>query len=334
MTDRDADPGRGFREWAQHAHGSPLYRHLAEQVAEDQEVLDIAAEFARGPRQNLLFATVHALLRPDDRLAEWYPSLHDDARTPDADTYPAFRAFVLDHRDALLELGDSRYVQTNEPRRCGVLLPYVVDEAERLGEPVHLIEIGAAAGLNLCMDRYAYAYGSGRAFGTASLVLEVEDRGAVPVPNRPPWVQHRVGIDLHPLDVNNPSDAAWLNALVWPEQDDRRQRLNAAMGIRRMTQIETVPGDASRLLSGVARQLPTSGPVVIFHSFTLNQFSPDQTAALDEALADIARRRSVTRIGWEYWERDLAWPEVRVGFGDHVRTVARAHPHGDWVEAA
>lgn len=38
----------------------------------------------------------------------------------------------------------------------------------------------------------------------------------------------RAGLGLNPLDVTEPADVAWLEALVWPEHHHRRDRLRAA----------------------------------------------------------------------------------------------------------
>lgn len=62
----------------------------------------------------------------------------------------------------------TRRTQTNEVARCALLLPVLT----RLPAPLALIEVGAAAGLGLRLDRWAYRYvtqtgigGSARATG-------------------------------------------------------------------------------------------------------------------------------------------------------------------------
>jgi hypothetical protein len=43
----------------------------------------------------------------------------------------------------------------------------------------------------------------------------------------------RAGLDLNPLDLTNPADVAWLEALIRPEHTHRRARLRAAGAGRR-----------------------------------------------------------------------------------------------------
>ena len=52
-----------------------------------------------------------------------------------------------------------------------------------------------------------------------------------PVPTAPPRVTWRAGLDLDPVDISDPNQAAWLEALVWPEQSDRLAKLRIAMRI-------------------------------------------------------------------------------------------------------
>ncbi len=47
-----------------------------------------------------------------------------------------------------------------------------------------------------------------------------------------PEVVWRGGLDLNPLDVRDDDAVRWLQTLVWPEHEDRRARLTAAVGLR------------------------------------------------------------------------------------------------------
>ena len=112
---------------------SPLYEQLALGVADDPAVQAVLARVAPAKQQpNLLFATVSFLggVQPG---------------------YGAFRAFVLDHADAVVATLQTRRTQTNEVARCATLLPVLA----RLRGPLALLEVGASAGLCLLPDRYA-----------------------------------------------------------------------------------------------------------------------------------------------------------------------------------
>ncbi len=63
------------------AHHSPLYSRLSEGIANDPELLALAAEAESGPVSNLFLAAVHSLLlagkRKPHSLADFYPSVSE-----------------------------------------------------------------------------------------------------------------------------------------------------------------------------------------------------------------------------------------------------------------
>lgn len=64
------------------------------------------------------------------------------------------RGWLHDRRDEIVATILTRRTQTNEPARCATLLPLLA----ALPQPLALLEVGAAAGLCLLPDRYAYDY--------------------------------------------------------------------------------------------------------------------------------------------------------------------------------
>ena len=298
-----------FARWGEHARESPLYQELAARVSEDDELIALVADIEHLPRPNMLFGAVQFLLGTDHELSRFYASRTESPVGP-AGAFPIFKEFALDHADEIL-----------------------MREADRLGEPVHLIEVGASAGLNLCLDRFQYDFG-GLEFGHSDVHLRVELEGDVDVPTRAPYVQRRVGIDKNPVDLNDPDDLRWLESLIWPEQVERRRRLRSAVRVRATVQVEMVRADASSAIGGVIDRLPTAGPAIVFHAFTINQFNEEQRARFDRALEGASARRSITRIGFEYWEGTDDWPEIRVGLTEaSLEPMMQAHPHGAWVRA-
>lgn len=116
---------------------------------------------------NLFLAAVqHLLLKGTPHpLSEFYKS---SDRTADRaeDPNPKFRSFCLEHIEEIRRLISARSVQTNEVGRSALLLPaFVLVSRQAQRRPLHLVEIGASAGLNLLWDRYGYDYGDGQRYG-------------------------------------------------------------------------------------------------------------------------------------------------------------------------
>jgi uncharacterized protein DUF2332 len=238
------------------AHGlSPTYERLASAVSRDDDVLARLASLPPASRQpNLLFAVVRLLGGPVDDPA-------------------AFHAYTLAHWPRIEAELRWRRTQSNEPGRCAVLLPVLA----ALPQPLALLEVGASAGLCLYPDRYSYRFGD-RAIGSGEPVLECAVSGAAP-PSVRPEVVWRAGLDLHPLDVTDPADTAWLEALIWPEQGHRRARLRAAAALVAAEPPLLVRGDLVDDLPALAARAPAGATLVVFHTSVLYQVAPSRRAA-------------------------------------------------------
>lgn len=335
-----AESSELLRNWAEQIPTSPLYRHLAMQISTDPDVISLVESMAHAPRHLLLFAAVQDLLLAgaDDELAEWYPSLTTDPR-PVATSYPPFRRFALEHREELLRRGQTRYVQTNEVRRCALLLPALCRAVGSMGS-FHLVDIGTSAGLNLSFDRYRYEYRPthpDRPVTTwgdqgARPRLTCESRGVTPDLPRAIEVRHRVGLDLHPVDPADPADRRWLEALIWPEHHERRATLREALDAARP--VETVQGDAIDLLPEVLGALPPGEPVVAMHSYILLQLSDDERRGLDAVVDEARRHRPLARISLEHWSLDEEASRLWYDEGEGWLELATAQPHGEWIDLA
>ncbi|MEV8503402.1 DUF2332 domain-containing protein [Actinoplanes sp. NPDC051475] len=228
---------------AREARGvSPMYEKLASAVSRNGELLARLGGLPEAKRQpNLLFGVVRLLGGPVDDPA-------------------AFHDYVLAHWPAIATEMGRRITQTNEPGRCAVLIPVLA----ALPQPLALLEVGASAGLCLYPDRYAYRYGD-HVVGTGEPVLDCAAEGA-PLPDRRPEVVWRAGLDINPLDVTDPADVAWLEALIWPEHTHRRARLRAAAAVAAAEPPVLVRGDVLDDLPDLAAQAPPSATLVVLHS--------------------------------------------------------------------
>lgn len=196
---------------------SPLYEEWAAAIAKDPDVLALIDQLPRPKRQpNLVFAAARLAGAP---LAP----------------YPEFREWLLAQWPAVEPIIQARMTQTNEAGRCAVLLPLL----SRIEGPVALIEAGASAGFCLYPDQYSYRYLTETgdhilhpAAGASRAELPCTLTGTA-IPEQLPDVVWRAGIDLFPLDVQDPEDMTWLETLVWPEHQDRRDRLRAVTPLTR-----------------------------------------------------------------------------------------------------
>ena len=250
---------RTTRDWyldfAAEARGnSAVYERLALAVADDAELirrLDGLPEPKRQP--NLLFGATRYLGGPVD----------DPTR---------FHEWMVEHWDEVADVMRQRRTQTNEAGRCAVLLPVLA----RLPQPLALLEVGASAGLCLYPDRYRYRYGD-HVCGPedATVALDCVVNGPVPLPTAMPTVVSRAGLDLNPLNASDEGDVRWLEALVWPEQEYRRERLRAAAAIARADPPLLVRGDLLDDLAALAAQAPAGATLVVFHSSVVT-YVPDR----------------------------------------------------------
>jgi hypothetical protein len=266
----------------------------------------------------------------------FYPTL-SGTPIPDADPYPIFRAFCLAHTDAIVELLRTRRVQTNEVRRCALLLPaFGLVAAQAQARPLTLIELGPSAGLNLLWDRYGYDYGLGWIVGdpTASLQLTCELRGAhqPPIPRRLPQVASRCGIDLYPVDLHDQQAIDWLRALIWPEQLERLARLERAIAVARSDPPVIHAGDALNRLPTLLATVPERTVACVFHSFVINQFTDEGRARLRQILEQYGAQRDLFCIGILGIS---SYPELSllsfVGGVQTERVLATCSGHADWL---
>lgn len=252
------DTSSKYRSFAEvEARGnSEIYEEWGNGVADDLEVLALIDRLPEPRRQpNLVFGASQHLGAPPG-------------------SYKSFRQWAIVNWTDIEQLARTRTTQTNEAGRAAVLLPIL----GLLTGPISLIEVGASAGLCLYPDRYSYLYDAHRYLhpedGPSTVLLECATTGHPPLPDKIPEVVYRAGIDLNPLDVTDADDMKWLESLVWPEQEQRRQRLRSAAAIARRNPPHLISGDLNSTVADLVEQAPLDTTIVVFHSAVLNYVVP------------------------------------------------------------
>jgi hypothetical protein len=139
----------------------------------------------------------------------------------DDDPGPLFLDTCHQLRSPLLEVLETRHVQTNDCGSSSLIEPALIWLTQRLRGPYWLIDVGASAGLDLLfLDQYRIDDGRHGATGPPDSPVHIWCEvfgGHPPIADRSPDFVGRVGIDLSPVNLSDPSDARWLLACVWPD---------------------------------------------------------------------------------------------------------------------
>jgi len=334
-----------FRLFAHFARagGSALYERLTLAIAEDPDMLALAAKVREGqPQANILFAAVHALLLSgvNDPLKEYYPSCGGRRAANDRDVYAAFRAFVARHRGPLESILASRVTNTNEVGRSALIYPALDLTARESGAPLQIIEIGPSAGLNLNWHSYGYRYTDELgeivlARGGADLVLRsrLVGMGRPALSADLPPVASAFGLELNPVNLASETERLWLRALVWPERLDRVAQLEAALAIAAAHPPPIVQGDAVLDLGNELDRFPLGAPVTLVDTLVTYQFDERAQRRFEASLLEASQARPIYRISAEsHGPSCFLDLFLYQGTSREARRLAECDPHGGWLK--
>lgn len=384
-----------------------LYRAICEGAAADDAAASLLSVARPGQARPVLFlAALHDLVlrRTDLGLARWYPSV-TGGEVPDGDPWPEVRTACIEHADELRDVIATRATQTNEVNRVVHLAPLVAHAcADVVDTPVALVEMGCSAGLLLGLDRYRIEvsppesdrpvvleappleggrpgtdrFGVGRPGGGGRPLVFGDPGSDVVCAGRQrdgpsvaalalPSIIERVGLDLHPVMLDDAREVRWLEACLWPDLPGRLPRFRAAVRALRPDPPEVVAGDMVADLASVARSARavasaslaadgsgTGAPVhlVVFSSWALTYVQRERRGEVAATLADLAA--DGRPVSWLTAEPPGCVPDVPAPeglAGIHTETGAgtvlgarrwrggrelppavwgTAHPHGAW----
>jgi hypothetical protein len=332
-------------------------------VAAHEELLDALAVLPPGHLPALLASAAIRWIVQREKpppLAGYFPEPGGPQPAFDDGFFPAAGAFFSARREDIVAACRGRRYQMNEVARCTQVALGLAAMAAP-DQPIALVDLGTGAGLGLHLDRYRYQVGT-HAFGprTAALSLRCDLRGAqTPQAAGLPPITGRAGIELRPVDLQDPRARAWLQACAPPEAS-ALARLAAAVEVARRHPAPIVAGDVVTALPGVLEGFPPGQPVVVVDAYLAVFLSGEQRAELMAIMAGAARTRPVTWLSLDplvplgptgnrsvqgldlpaTLVRDYQEQGVFALLGsrtfhsrrDRGRLLARAHPSGQWVE--
>ena len=340
---------RGFvnRVRAQALHcrraGSPLTAAILDGAAGDLEAGGPTAALL-GPHVEdpvgsvpalRLAAALHRMVleRRAPALAVHYPSVGGTL----GDVWPVAREVIGENRDLLGELM-LRPVQTNEVGRSTALLGGLFHAVRATALPVRLLEVGASAGLNLHVDRFAHVLGNGTVLGDRTSPVQLVDpwTGELPPYDVPLEIAERRGCDPAPLDPTSVADRLTLTSCVWADQVVRFERLRGALLVAAASPVPVEPSPASAFLERELASPHGDVVTVVWHSVVrqyLGRVERERVAALIAAAGARATTRAplvhlaleperLADTTIEFQVRLTTWP------GGEQRVLADCEGHG------
>jgi hypothetical protein len=332
--------------------GSRLYADVLGAVIDDVAAGGVCAAVL-GPHSGDSFASalplrflgaVHRLVLEGraSALAAHYPSA---GGAPGPGLVADFLDAVAELRPSVeARLGDT--VQTNEVGRSAVLAPGFALVARRSGLPLRVLEVGASGGLNLRWDRFWYDTGSStlgdpaspvrfervwQSAGAGAATTAVGGAPGVPDLHGPVEVVERAGCDRHPIDLGTDDGRLTLRAYLWPDQVERRGRLEAAFAVAARHPVDVTRDDlgawAERRLAEPARGVAT----VVVHSIVWQYVSRPSRDRLRAALRTAGTRATADApVAWLRFEPAGSVGDLRLTWwpGGTETVLATAEYHG------
>ena len=270
-----------FREQADWCRtlGSPFMGGLCLAFADNFEaggiIAGLVADWPANPRKDALALRLagclhHAVLTGRaPELARTYPASDPDWTM--SKVWPAAQGWLAGNRDWVTAFLESP-PQTNETRRCIALLPGFLELAHRFGMPMHILELGASAGLNQNWDSYSYSTSSWKRPHRPDRGVTITTDWQLDPPrylDAQPHVESRAACDLSPFDLSDPEQVMRLKCYTWPDQEERLSRLDAAVRLAQEAGTSVEKADAADWLARKLETRPAKGLTVVFHSVFL-----------------------------------------------------------------
>ena len=250
-----------------------------------------------------------------------------------AESFQLLISFCTQHSDELLQLFQTKSVQTNEVQRASYLYPIFSEIAEEAKLPLSLFEIGTSAGLLLNLDGYRYEIEQEPpiSFGNENspLTLFAKNYGTPITSVKSLNILHRIGIDLNIIDLQDSDEFLWLNSLIWPEQIIRKENLEKAIAIHRQYSKLLLTGDFRNLIPPLfeTHGLKNS-QIIIFHTHVANQFPATLKSELLALLQQLSHIQSIYHIYNNMYDKDLHVDFIDGGITKNVKILENTDGHG------
>ena len=347
-------------EWLldSNAEKDPIVRWLID-VSRERSSLSAALLLVAGLHRDVLAG------RPDvSELAQYFPTAGGHLSPQEPALKEALRTAVLSNRESLGKSIREGRVQTNETGRglCWVLPALLSGWPE-----IHVVDLGASAGLNLVANRRSFTLQDANDDQLSITIGSAQKRQFITYCSEGsevierlhgrnmPVILSRTGCDLAPFRLQTEEDQLLLKSFIWGDQVERMDRLCEAMEVFKDVQESPapihlfpcrLPDELGHFL--VDRVPAGRAPVVIYNTF-MTAYLPDKGASMVDLIGTWAAEqgRPVLWAQWEparnqnapYREEMNLWSADFWNAGEYCRySIGWVHPHGgeaafleDWL---
>ena len=316
--------------------GSPFTAALCRAFADDYTaggpIRTLCKDWTGNPRKDALALRItgalhHAVLTGTDPvLAAAYPAQRPNWSIEEV--WPRARHWLehnLEHVRAFMQSPP----QTNETRRSIAMLPAFLELAERFDMPMHLLELGASAGLNQNWDLFNYETESWSRKGDSGVTVRTNWSGNPPKHLSAEFdIASRAACDISPLDIFDPAKALQLKCYTWADQEERLTRLDAAIKLAIETGVHVETANASDWLEAKLAHRPADGLTVVFHSVYLIYPPRDEIQRTMRVIREAGEAATASSpLAWVCFEPESLFGGVKVSPKMHTRL--QAWPHGE-----
>lgn len=282
-----------------------------------------------------LVGGLHALVLSGDapELASMYPE--GDKAGDLSNLWPAIAQTFEAHTAFLLDFIKSP-PQTNEVGRSAVLFAGFQTIACETGLPLVTLELGASGGANVFWDHYAYELG-GVSWGRKDAPVKLVPDWSGPVPVLGGLhVASRAACDQNPFDTAVDAERLRLRSYIWPDQLERRHRLEAAIDHLVAAGFKVEAADAGAWAEEKLAMLMPGHATVLYHS-VFWQYLDDAVKEQIHRATERAAAQASPEAPFAWLSMELDLEKVRAGLnlqlwpGGEKRVLADCDPHGKWI---
>jgi len=213
--------------------------------------------------------------------------------------------------------------------------------SSRVTSRFEMNELGASAGCNTMIDRYAYDLGGVR-LGPADSPVLIQPEWCGPAPSiAPVEIVAIAGCDQAPIDLTDPMQAMRLKSYVWPDNPYRLERLDRIIALACAKPPTLTRADAAAWVEQQLAEPQAAGVTrVFYHSIVWQYIAPASRARIEAAMAAAGAEATPKRpLAWIMLEtnRQTFRHELQVRYWpgpDDWTLLGEAHAHGAWVNWA